>query len=50
MTIRRYIIPSLFAAGFGSHDPAQASFTHVTTTGSDDPNNGTLLRVFRQDH
>jgi His-Xaa-Ser repeat protein HxsA len=50
MTIRRFVIPSLFAAGFGAHDPAQATFTRVTTTGADDPNNGTLFRLFRQDH
>jgi His-Xaa-Ser repeat protein HxsA len=50
MTVRRFLIPGLFAAGFGSHDPAQASFIHATTTGKDDPNAGTVFRLFRQDH
>lgn len=47
---RRFLIPSLFAAGFGAHDPASAAFTHVTTTGTDDPNMGNVFRLFRQDH
>jgi His-Xaa-Ser repeat protein HxsA len=50
MTRRKFIIPTLLAAGFGSHDPAQADLTKVTTTGSDDPSSGALLRIFTQDH
>jgi hypothetical protein len=46
----RFLIPSMLAAGFGPHDPAQASLTYVTTTGSDDPNAGILMRAFTQDH
>jgi His-Xaa-Ser repeat protein HxsA len=46
----RFLIPSMLAAGFGPHDPAQGAFTYVTTTGSDDPNVGTLMRAFTQDH
>jgi len=46
----RFLIPSLVAAGFGTHDPAQAAFTEATTTGTDDPNKGTLFRIFSQDH
>ena len=50
MTMKRFIIPSLVAAGFGAHDPAQGALTHATSTGTDDPNAGTLFRIFRQDH
>lgn len=50
MSVRRFLIPSLFAAGFGAHDPAEAAFTRVTTVGTDDPNKGALFRLFRQDH
>ncbi|MEA2885148.1 MAG: hypothetical protein QOH32_4404 [Bradyrhizobium sp.] len=47
---RRFLIPSLLAAGFNMHDPVQAAFTKATTTGSDDPNAGKLFRIFTQDH
>lgn len=47
---RRFLIPSLLAAGFNMHDPAQAAFTKATTTGADDPNAGKLFRIFTQDH
>jgi hypothetical protein len=50
MTRTRFLIPSMIAAGFGTHDPAQAALTHVTTTGTDDPNTGTLMKLFTQDH
>ncbi len=50
MKRKHYLIPSLLAAGFGSHDPATASLPHVTTTGSDDPNAGGQIRAFTQDH
>jgi hypothetical protein len=50
MRSSRFLIPSLLAAGFGPHDAAQGSLTHVTTTGSDDPEAGTLIRLFTQDH
>jgi His-Xaa-Ser repeat protein HxsA len=45
-----FIIPTLVAAGFGAHDPAQSGLTYVTTVGIDDPNAGTLFRLFTQDH
>ncbi|WP_157217953.1 peptidoglycan-binding protein [Flavisphingomonas formosensis] len=50
MTRKRFLIPSLVAAGFGAHDPAQAALIHATTTGADDPNAGAMLRMFTQDH
>jgi His-Xaa-Ser repeat protein HxsA len=50
MRKRTFLIPSLLAAGFGAHDPAQAGLTHATTTGNDDPDRGNLLRQFSQDH
>ncbi|HYJ53132.1 MAG TPA: peptidoglycan-binding domain-containing protein [Allosphingosinicella sp.] len=46
----RFLIPSLLAAGFGAQDGAQAAFTQATSTGTDDPNSGTLLQTFKQDH
>jgi His-Xaa-Ser repeat protein HxsA len=50
MRKRTFLIPSLLAAGFGAHDPAQAGLIHATTTGHDDPDKGDLLRQFGQDH
>jgi His-Xaa-Ser repeat protein HxsA len=47
---RRFLIPSLLAAGFSMHDPAQAAFTKATVTGTGDPNAGKLFRIFTQDH
>jgi hypothetical protein len=34
MKRRSFLIPSLLAAGFGSHDPALAAQNQVTTTGA----------------
>jgi His-Xaa-Ser repeat protein HxsA len=50
ITDRRFLIPSLLAAGFNVSDPAQAVFTKTIVTGSDDPNAGKLFRIFTQDH
>ena len=50
MTKGPFLIPSLLVAGFGPHDPAQGALTYVTTTGSDDPDRGTLMRTFTQGH
>jgi His-Xaa-Ser repeat protein HxsA len=50
ITDRRYLIPSLLAAGFNLNGPAQAAFTKATVTGTDDPNAGKLFRIFTQDH
>lgn len=50
MSASRFLIQTLAAAGFGSHDPAQADLAYVTGTGADDPNAGTLIRLFKQDH
>jgi His-Xaa-Ser repeat protein HxsA len=50
ITDRRFLIPSLLAAGFNVGDPVQAAFTKATVTGTDDPNSGKLFRIFTQDH
>jgi His-Xaa-Ser repeat protein HxsA len=50
ITDRRFLIPSLLAAGFNMQGPAQAAFTKTTVTGTDDPNAGKLFRIFTQDH
>lgn len=50
MKRRVFLIPSLLAAGFGSQDPVLAAQPQVTMTGGDDPNNGSVLRNFSQDH
>lgn len=47
--MRRYLIPSLLAAGFGSHDAALAQ-DGASSAGSDDPNAANMLQLFRQDH
>lgn len=47
----RFLISSLLAAGFTGHQDAMAdTFAKATTTGTDDPNKGALLRRFSQDH
>jgi His-Xaa-Ser repeat protein HxsA len=48
--IRRFLIPSLLAAGFIAHDPATAAVPQVTTSGGDDPNRADAPRPFAQDH
>ncbi|WP_158442040.1 peptidoglycan-binding protein [Novosphingobium sp. B-7] len=50
MKRRVFLIPSLFAAGFGSQDAALAAQSHSNTVGGDDPNNGSVMRNFSQDH
>lgn len=50
MKAKHFIIPSLVAAGFGSHDPAQAAFIRATITGGGDLESGGLLRLFKFDH
>jgi len=50
MRSSRFLISTMLAAGFGPLDPAQESLAYVTTTGTDDPNSGTLMRLFTQDH
>lgn len=47
---KRFLIPSLLAAGFGNHDPLQAAITDATATSGDDPGNASLFQIFRQDH
>lgn len=47
----RYLVPSLLAAGFGTpHDPALAALARATSGAGDDPDAGSLLRTFTQDH
>lgn len=50
MKRRTFLVPSLLAAGFSVHDAAHAQFLHATTSATDDPNAGNLLRQFSQDH
>lgn len=50
MRPKHFIIPSLVAAGFGSHDPAQAAFVRATTSAIDDLPPTGLLRLFKFDH
>lgn len=50
MRPKHFIIPSLVAAGFGSHDPAQAAFIRATTSGMDDLPTAGFLRLFKFDH
>jgi len=50
ITDRRFLIPSLLAAGFNMSDPVQAAFTKATVRATDDPNTGKLFRIFTQDH
>jgi len=45
----RFLIPSLFAAGFGTHDAGQAA-TPALSSGDGDPGRATLFDIFRQDH
>jgi His-Xaa-Ser repeat protein HxsA len=47
---RRFLIPSLLAAGFTAHDPAAAAVPQITTGGGDDPNRADAPRLFAQDH
>ena len=47
---RRFLIPTLLAAGFGYHDPLQATLTGASSTATDDPDNPRLFQLFRQDH
>lgn len=45
---RKFMITGLLAAGFGHHDPLQATLTRATS--SDKPDEGKLFQLFRQDH
>jgi His-Xaa-Ser repeat protein HxsA len=45
---RRFMIGGLLAAGFGHHEPLQATLTRATST--DQPDQGKLFQIFRQDH
>jgi His-Xaa-Ser repeat protein HxsA len=45
---RKYMITGLLAAGFGHHDPLQATLTRAMS--SDKPDEGKLFQLFRQDH
>ena len=47
---KKFLIPSLLAAGFGHTDPLQAALTSATSTGKDDPNQAKLFQQFKQDH
>lgn len=45
----RFLIPSLFAAGFGAPTDALAA-TPQLSSGNDDPNKATLFDIFKQGH
>jgi His-Xaa-Ser repeat protein HxsA len=45
---RRFMIPTLLAAGFTHHDAVQASVTRASS--GSDPNNAKLFELFKQDH
>ncbi|MFZ5746917.1 MAG: peptidoglycan-binding protein [Pseudomonadota bacterium] len=50
MKRRHFLIPSLLAAGFGSHESAPAAAVRTPALGNDDPNAASLMRIFRLDH
>jgi His-Xaa-Ser repeat protein HxsA len=50
MKPKRYLIPTLVAAGFGATDEAQAAFTRATIDPVTGPDNPSLLRVFTFNH
>lgn len=50
MSPSRFLIPSLLAAGFGAQDALHVAFAQATSPPSSDPNAGTLIQRFRQDH
>jgi hypothetical protein len=45
-----FLIPSLIAAGFGSHDHAQAAAAQLTDGGDGDSDRPTLIERFKQGH
>jgi His-Xaa-Ser repeat protein HxsA len=47
---KKFLIPSLLAAGFGQTDPLQAALTSATSTNKDDPNQAKLFQQYKQDH
>lgn len=47
---KKFLIPSLLAAGFGQTDPLQAAITSAASTDIDDPNRAKLFQQFKQDH
>ena len=47
---RRFLIPTLLAAGFGQHDPLQAALTGATSTSTNDPDQARMFQLFKQDH
>lgn len=50
MRRRRFLIPTLFAAGFGHHGDAAADVPRTPAAGGGDPDSGGLLRLFSQEH
>lgn len=51
MTVSRFLIPTLVAAGFGYADAAQIGLIQAASSGgSNDPNGFSLLRLFSQEH
>lgn len=47
---RKFLIPSLLAAGFGQTDPLQAALTSATSTDTNDPGQAKLFQQYKQDH
>jgi His-Xaa-Ser repeat protein HxsA len=50
MNVRKFLIPSLLAAGFGTHEQLSAAVPNATSGGTDDPNQGNILQRYAQDH
>ncbi len=50
MIPKKFLIPSLVAAGLFKPGPLQAALTHAAATPVDDPNDAKLLQRFTQDH
>lgn len=46
----RFLIPSLIAAGFGSHADAHSVTAQLSAGGKDDPDHPTLFDIFKQGH
>jgi His-Xaa-Ser repeat protein HxsA len=47
---RKFLIPSLLAAGFGHTEPLQAALIGATSTHPGDPDRAKLIQQYRQDH
>jgi His-Xaa-Ser repeat protein HxsA len=47
---RKFLIPSLVAAGFGHTDPLQAALINAASTDTSDPNQAKLFQQYKQEH